>query len=57
MRDFLILADDSTSPPSVREQNKMVGKVYMKPTTTAEIIEVQFILTSQSVSFDELLAA
>lgn len=40
-----------------RENNKAVFKLYIKPTPTAEIIEIQFVLTSQGANFQELLAA
>lgn len=57
LREFLVLADDSTSPPEVRAANKLISKIFIKPTTTAEIIELQFILTAQNANFEELLAA
>lgn len=57
LREFLVIADDSTSPPAVRANNTLISKIFIKPTTTAEIIEVQFILTAQNANFDELLAA
>jgi hypothetical protein len=40
-----------------RENNKAVYKLFIKPTKAAEIIEIQFVLTSQGADFQELLAA
>jgi phage tail sheath protein FI len=57
IREYLVIADETTTTPEIAEQNKMVGKLFVKPTKAAEIIEVQFILTSQSANFQELLAA
>lgn len=57
LREFLVVVDDTTSPPIVRANNKLIGKIFIKPTTTAEVIEMQFILTAQDASFQELLAA
>ena len=52
--EFLVVA---ASTDFIREQNKALFKIYIRPTKAAEVIEIQFILTSQTVSFDELLAA
>lgn len=57
LNDFLILVDDTTSPAAVRQANKIIGKIFLQPTPTAEIIELQFILTPQTISFAELIAA
>ena len=57
LTEFLVIADDTTTPPAIRAQNKLVARVFIKPTTTAEIIEVQFILTAQTTNFTELVAA
>src|SRR5690606_26718048 len=54
LRDFLVVA---ASTDFIREQNKAVFKIFIKPTKSAEVIEVQFILTSQTANFEELLAA
>jgi hypothetical protein len=40
-----------------RDNNKAVFKLLIKPTKAAEIIEIQFALTSQGADFQELLAA
>jgi len=40
-----------------RDNNRAVYKLLIKPTKAAEIIEVQFALTSQGADFQELIAA
>lgn len=54
LREFLVVA---ASTDFIREQNKALFKIFTKPTKAAEIIEIQFVLTSQTASFEELLAA
>ncbi len=57
LNDFLVLCDKTTNTSAVIEANKVIAKVFVKPTKTAEIVELQFIITAQSVDFAELLAA
>jgi hypothetical protein len=40
-----------------RNENRAVYRIYIKPTTSAEIIELQFVVTAQGIDFSELLAA
>jgi len=54
IQEFLIQAATTDTD---RENNKAVFKLFIKPTKTAEIIEIQFVLTSQGADFTELLAA
>lgn len=55
IREFLVVADESINTPSVVDQNKMIGRIFIKPTKSAEIIEVQFVITAQTANFQELL--
>lgn len=57
MNDFLVVCDESTNTEAVQEANKVVARIFVKPTKTAEIIELVFAVTSQSADFTELLAA
>jgi len=54
LREFLIVP---SSTDTDRANNKNVTRIFVKPTTTAEVIELQFILTAQNANFEELLAA
>lgn len=54
---FRVICDSTTNTPEVIEQNMMIGKVFIKPTKTAEIIVVDFVLTSQGTTFNEALTA
>jgi phage tail sheath protein FI len=51
--DFKVVMDASTNTPDVIEQNQCVGNVFLKPTKAAEMIILNFIVTTQSSTFDE----
>jgi uncharacterized protein len=55
IREFRVVCDETTNTPDVIEQNTMVGKIFIKPTKAAEIIQVDFIITSQGTNFEETL--
>ncbi len=57
LRDFLVVCDDSNNPASLQDQNRMAGKIFLKPVKTTEIIEVGFITTSQGANFTELVTS
>ncbi len=56
INEFLVLADETTTTLDIQDQNKMISKLFIKPTKSAEIIEMQFIITSQGANFAELAA-
>jgi phage tail sheath protein FI len=51
--DYKIIMDASTNTPEIIEQNMARGIIYVKPTKSAEIIVVDFIVTNQSSTFTE----
>lgn len=53
--NFRVVMDESTNTPDVIEQNMCVGKIFIQPTKTAEIIVVDFVLTPQGAQFDEIV--
>lgn len=53
---FNVVMDNSTNPPEIIEQNMARGLIYVKPTKTAEIIVLDFIVTNQSSSFNETVS-
>lgn len=54
--DYKIVMDSSTNPPEIIEQNMARGLIYVKPTKTAEIIVLDFVVTNQTSSFNEAIA-
>jgi phage tail sheath protein FI len=51
--DYRVVMDETTNTPDIIEQNQAVGDIFIKPTKTAEIIILNFIVTSQTSDFTE----
>ena len=49
--EFKVQVSDSASDI---DQNKLTGKIFVKPVKTLEFIEVEFNITSSNVSFDDV---
>lgn len=49
--DYLVICDETTNTPYYRDRNIMVAKVFIKPTKTAEMIELQVIVTDTGADF------
>jgi hypothetical protein len=52
--DFAFQCDEETNTPVVIDRNEMVARVFVKPTKTAEFIELNFILTGAGADFKEI---
>ena len=39
---FRVIMDESNNPPSVVDQNQLVGQIYLQPTKTIEFILLDF---------------
>lgn len=55
LRDYRVYMDETTNPDSLREQNQALGRILLKPTKTAEVINVNFALLPQGANFDEFI--
>jgi phage tail sheath protein FI len=53
--DFAVQCDEETNSPAVIDRNELVCRVFVKPTKTAEFIELNFILTATGGNFKELM--
>lgn len=53
--DFRVICDDSTNTPDLIDQNKMLGKLLIKPTKTAEVIQIDWVVLSTGVEFTEFV--
>lgn len=49
--DFKVICDEQTNPPDQIDQNVMRGVLLLKPTKTAEIIQIDFTLLSTGARF------
>ena len=57
LRDFLVVMDGTTNTESLQEQSIMKGKIFLMPQKVAEVIQIDFTITSQGADFNELLIA
>lgn len=53
--DFAVQCDEESNSPAVIDRNELVCRVFVKPTKTAEFIELNFILTATGGEFKELM--
>jgi phage tail sheath protein FI len=53
--DYRVQCDEETNTPHMIDQNQLVARVFMKPTKTAEFVELSFILTTTGADFREVL--
>jgi hypothetical protein len=51
--EYKIIADSTTTTATEIEQYKMVGKFFIKTLNPAEVIELDFVITSQGTNFSE----
>jgi hypothetical protein len=52
--DFAVQCDEETNTPAVTDRNEMVARIFVKPTKTAEFIELNFVLTTTGADFKEI---
>jgi phage tail sheath protein FI len=52
--DFRVQCDDETNTPQMIDANQMVARVFVKPTKTAEFVELAFVLTATGADFREV---
>ncbi len=52
--DYRVQCDEETNTPQMIDQNQMVCRVFVKPTKTAEFVELNFILTATGADFSEI---
>jgi len=48
---FRVVMDESNNPPSVVDQNQLVGQIYLQPTRTAEFIILDFNVLPTGATF------
>jgi len=52
--DFAVQCDEETNTPAVIDRNELVARIFVKPTKTAEFIELNFVLTATGADFKEI---
>jgi len=53
--EYQVRCDSTTNTPDVVDRNEMNAIILIKPTKAAEFIKIDFVLTAQSTSFNELV--
>lgn len=53
LNDYKVVCDATINTPDVIEQNMMKANIFVKPMKTVEMIQLNFIITSQGSSFTE----
>ena len=53
--DFAVQCDEETNTPAAIDRNQLVARVFVKPTRTAEFIELHFVLTTTGADFREII--
>ena len=54
--EYAVQCDEETSTPAHIDRNELVCRVFVKPTKTAEFVELNFILVSTGGNFSEILS-
>lgn len=54
VRKYLIVCDETTNTPDHISNNEMVAKIFLEPTTAAEKIMIDAVLTPSGASFEEV---
>jgi len=50
--DYRVIIDETTNTAAVIDQNKLAGKIFIKPTKTAEVIAISFTISGSGASFE-----
>jgi len=53
LTDFLVVCDSTTNTSDIIDQNKMIGKIFLKPVKAIEVIDLYFTITAAGGSFTE----
>lgn len=53
LEDYLLVMDSRTNTPDLRDRNIIYGKVFLKPTKTAEFFQLEFNITNSGAAFAE----
>lgn len=49
---FKVICDNTNNTDDVLDRNELVGQIFLKPTKTAEIIKINFTVTSSGATFE-----
>ena len=55
--DFAVQCDEETNTAAARDRYEIICRVFVKPTKTAEFVELNFVLTTTGADFTEIFGA
>lgn len=55
--DYRVICDETTNTPIIIDRNEMNGRILLKPTKSAEVITLDFVLLSTGANFEEFVNA
>ena len=55
-KGYLVVCDETNNPPATIDANELHVDVFLKPSRSAEFIQLQTIITKSGASFNELVA-
>ena len=55
--DFAVQCDEETNTAAARDRYEIICRVFVKPTKTAEFVELNFVLTTTGADFKEIFSA
>ena len=50
---FKVVMDETTTTPELIDRNRLVGRIFLIPTRSAEFLDISFIVSPTGASFDE----
>jgi phage tail sheath protein FI len=51
LKSFQVIINETNNPPSVVDNNQMIGQIYLQPTRTAEFIILDFNILPTGATF------
>lgn len=57
LRDYRVVMDETTNPDSLIDQNQALGRILLKPTKSAEVLNINFAVFAQGANFDEFITS
>lgn len=55
--DYAVQCDEETNTAAARDRYEIICRVFVKPTKTAEFVELNFVLTTTGADFKEIFSA
>ena len=54
--DFAVQCDEETNTAAAVDRNELISRIFVKPTKTAEFVELNFVMTDTGANFSEVFS-